>query len=265
MNPGQKLFPIPPTDPFHKKAKKFISKHLNLGILITLIVPGLGYYYFYTNNENIYRDRQLKNRPSFVIEKIDFDHKIKIAVTPKQLKDTNSLITKVPDLDLEVRFYLKNEGNAIGDLVGQFFFDTTSTSEIATKMIWNNNLGHNSRRMKDDLFDTQMIGINKEAVLKHSYRIQNYFKGVFIIHAFFLYENDDQQYFSSYYIAKFHINDLILEHDPENDSLSSAITNESIKNYVVYDTSNLIPGVYSKMEKKKILKYFEELRKSEFY
>ena len=262
MCPEQKQIPFPPDDRFLIKVWTFIKKQVNLTIIVSLVLGGLGYYYFNTNNKNVYRDRQLRNRPNFIVEKIEFNHDIRVKITAANIRD--SILSKIPDLDLKVTFHLKNEGNAIGNLIGQFYFDTTSISEVASKMIMANKLPSVSRRIEDGLFDSQMINTNNEALVTHTFRIQNYLKGVFIIHAFFLYENDDKQYFSSYYIGKFHTNDLVIDSNYRNDSIAMAETRSSISKYVQYDTFNLIPGVYTEKEKMKIIDYFENLRKNEY-
>ncbi len=155
---------------------------------------------------------RLNYRPRLEVVKIEFVEsrfKSKVIDFSNLQADSNGVIDIDGNVRIKFRLTITNTGNHPATLVSKFYMDTTSGEQIIKQMLKRTDQNVNFDHLPDSYYPEQII--NEGDTIKDWITLPIAFikDTTFTFHAFFLYENEGEQLFDTYYRERFKLVSLL--------------------------------------------------------
>ncbi len=265
---------IDSTTPEVPKEKSLKKKRFNFdlgvsGFWISLGSVILSIVLYIIDQGKDYKVRQQSFHPNLEVIRTKTQHNLKLPANIKQemLKAMASNHNSVFDiegikLDLDVTFTLKNVGSAKATLLYSLYRDTASGEQVLDHFVLNHTIGQEYEKLPQPFFSKRDINIGDSIELKEVFPINNKIMGDTIaIHAFFIYMNEMNQWYNSYYIGVYKFNgmDMISEYDTIRNEPYFKYARKDFNNAVMMIDSNCTSYSYTRKERNRVKELIKEI------
>jgi hypothetical protein len=238
-------------------------------LLVNVYTISRNYQLDHKNDELEYKNKSLQYRP--ILEIVGAPQIIGYHLTGKKVaikdilipKDSSNRVVDYPaDLSVTLRFNVTNVGNSMAKLYLVAHTDTLSTEDRLRDII----LGNYQATIKSDTakksdFSASEIKNTDTTYYDFDIPVQYADTAFFTIHLLFLYKNEADIFYDTYYWAKYIMNPLYLE--PQVAMVNNkpfmrfAAQKEELNNFLKYSEKKSTYKIYSKEESEKVLKYLK--------
>lgn len=250
--------------PEEKKVNR-LRMRINLGVagfLISLLALLSTPVIYILDKNKDYKSTQHAFQPFYNVVKVEPHYILKIESNPFRLIDSSAISADDfqnlgVSIAVAIRYHLKNIGTAKARSWFQMFRDTMSGEQVLNDFIQKNNQTENYIETPPPFFSHNIININDTFSILDTVTIESFADSNFAIHAIFIYENDFEQFYYSYYTALFEFNpfDIVPGFDSIRKEPYLKYTKYDLENAVRLLEDNCTPHAYSKKEKRRVYKF----------
>ena len=164
------------------------------------------------------------------------------------------------ELELNTRIYLTNIGNVSAKIFGEICSDNTSSKRFLREILKDVKHTVDTTGFIKDYYRNIEINNGDTLKIERKFKISNPNIDKFTIHYMLLYENDLDQYFDTYYWARFKLNELVIKEEfyPNEQLLHLKVARKDLINMIKFIDDYNYTDSYNLKEKKELDKYLKK-------
>lgn len=223
------------------------------GLAVTCIL-----FYLNKRNQNLYARNQNDNRPELRVTSSQV-FQYKLTNEGDQIAE-DGVFEFLIKLEVSVRYTIRNVGKSKASLYGQVYGEVPSGKALIKTLIKDNPEMLDLRQLEDGYYEDVDINPDEEIQFERKFQVEHIDENKFTTHAFLIYANSDDQFFDSYYHARFEMQGVkedTLDIDEYAERSGKLLDNED--GFITQYDSNHSSCKYSEGEKNRIIKYFHGL------
>jgi len=245
--------------------KTYISNFIaGAALIVSIIVLGKDCSQDKKIDKTNYSLAQIQFKPQIKIVKtqiIGFDFHSDFYLETDEEYLSHDTIDSKAELELNVRFHITNIGNTPAKIFGEICTDNTSSKRFIKTILKKQEHKNDTTPFINDYYSKIEISNGDTLEIERNFKIKQINDKMFTLHYLLLYRNDLNQYFDTYYWARFKCNELIFkeEYYPESQIVRFKAAKKDIIKMVEFVDDMNYSDIYSNEEKIELDKFVEKL------